>query len=133
MIITSNRTREIHDALKRRCLYQWVDYPDAARELAIVERKLPGLSAELSGQLVAFVQKLRSEDLFKLPGIAETLDWAEALVQLDRVVLDKELVDDTLGALLKYQDDIARMRGSEAARLLEEVKLELGSNRVANG
>ena len=108
-------------------------YPDAARELAIVERKLPGLSAELSGQLVAFVQKLRSEDLFKLPGIAETLDWAEALVQLDRVVLDKELVDDTLGALLKYQDDIARMRGSEAARLLEEVKLELGSNRVANG
>lgn len=133
VIITSNRTREIHDALKRRCLYQWVDYPDAARELAIVERKLPGLSAELSGQLVAFVQKLRSEDLFKLPGIAETLDWAEALVQLDRVVLDKELVDDTLGALLKYQDDIARMRGSEAARLLEEVKLELGSNRVANG
>lgn len=133
VIITSNRTREIHDALKRRCLYHWVDYPDAVRELAIVERKLPGLSAELSGQVVAFVQKLRSEDLFKLPGIAETLDWAEALVQLDRVVLDNELVDDTLGALLKYQDDIARMRGSEAARLLEEVKLELNANQVANG
>ncbi len=133
VIITSNRTREIHDALKRRCLYHWVDYPDSARELAIVERKLPGLSASLSAQLVAFVQKLRAEDLFKQPGIAETLDWAEALVQLDRVALDNELVDDTLGALLKYQDDIARIRGSESARLLDEIKLELSTGQVANG
>lgn len=133
VIITSNRTREIHDALKRRCLYHWVDYPDAARELAIVGRKLPDLSAALSEQLVAFVQRLREEDLFKLPGIAETLDWAEALVQLDRVALDNELVDDTLGTLLKYQDDIARIRGSESARLLEEIKLELSGNQVANG
>lgn len=133
VIITSNRTREIHDALKRRCLYHWVDYPDAARELAIVQRKLPDLSAELSAQLVSFVQQLRKEDLFKQPGIAETLDWAEALVQLDRVALDNELVDDTLGALLKYQDDIARVRGSEAARLLEEAKLAMNTAQAANG
>ncbi len=133
VIITSNRTREIHDALKRRCLYHWVDYPDAARELAIVNRKMSGMSAELSAQLVAFVQRLRREDLFKLPGIAETLDWADALIQLDRVALDNELVDDTLGALLKYQDDIARIRGSESARLLEEIKLELGNQQAANG
>lgn len=133
VIITSNRTREIHDALKRRCLYHWVDYPDAARELAIVQRKLPDLSAELSAQLVSFVQQLRKEDLFKQPGIAETLDWAEALVQLDRVALDNELVDDTLGALLKYQDDISRVRGSEAARLLEEAKLAMNTAQAANG
>lgn len=133
VIITSNRTREIHDALKRRCLYHWVDYPDAARELAIVQRKLPDLSAALSAQLVSFVQQLRKEDLFKQPGIAETLDWAEALVQLDRVALDNELVDDTLGTLLKYQDDIARVRGSEAARLLEEAKLAMNTAQAANG
>ena len=133
VIITSNRTREIHDALKRRCLYHWVDYPDAARELAIVQRKLPDLSADLSAQLVSFVQQLRKEDLFKQPGIAETLDWAEALVQLDRVALDNELVDDTLGALLKYQDDIARVRGSEAARLLEEARLAMNTAQAANG
>lgn len=132
VIITSNRTREIHDALKRRCLYHWVDFPDAQRELAIVRQKLPGIEQALQAQLVAFVQKLRQQDLFKLPGIAETLDWADALVQLDQVSLDTEAVDNTLGALLKYQDDIARIRGAEAARLLEEVKLELGTNKAVS-
>ena len=125
VIITSNRTREIHDALKRRCLYHWVDYPDAERELAIVRARLPGVDVELSRQVVAFVQRLRQSDLFKAPGVAETLDWAEALVQLDQVVLDSQAVDDTLGVLLKYQDDIARIRGSEAGRLLEQVRAEL--------
>ena len=123
--ITSNRTREIHDALKRRCLYHWVDYPSAARELEIVNAKLPGIDKELSSQLVAFVQKLRDEDLFKLPGVAETLDWADALTQLDKVTLDSEAIDNTLGTLLKYQDDIAKIRGSEAAQILEQVKAEL--------
>ncbi len=132
VIITSNRTREIHDALKRRCLYHWVDFPDAQRELAIVRQKLPGIEQALQAQLVAFVQKLRQQDLFKLPGIAETLDWADALVQLDQVSLDTEAVDNTLGALLKYQDDIARIRGAEAARLLEEVQLELGTNKAVS-
>ncbi|MDA0689355.1 MAG: MoxR family ATPase [Proteobacteria bacterium] len=132
VIITSNRTREIHDALKRRCLYHWVDFPAAERELAIVRQKLPGIAEALQLQLVAFVQKLREQDLFKLPGIAETLDWADALVQLDQVSLDTEAVDNTLGALLKYQDDIARIRGAEAARILEEVKLELSTNKVVN-
>jgi len=125
VIITSNRTREIHDALKRRCLYHWVDYPSAARELEIVNAKLPGIDKELSAQLVAFVQKLRDEDLFKLPGVAETLDWADALTQLDKVTLDSEAIDNTLGTLLKYQDDIAKIRGSEAAQILEQVKAEL--------
>jgi MoxR-like ATPase len=132
VIITSNRTREIHDALKRRCLYHWVDFPAAERELAIVRQKLPGIAETLQLQLVAFVQKLREQDLFKLPGIAETLDWADALVQLDQVSLDTEAVDNTLGALLKYQDDIARIRGAEAARILEEVKLELSTHKVVN-
>ncbi|NKB33742.1 MAG: AAA domain-containing protein [Pseudomonadales bacterium] len=125
VIITSNRTREIHDALKRRCLYHWVDYPSAERELEIVSTKLPGVDKELSAQLVAFVQKLRDEDLFKLPGVAETLDWADALTQLDKVALDSEAIDNTLGTLLKYQDDIAKIRGSEAAQILEQVKAEL--------
>ena len=125
VIITSNRTREIHDALKRRCLYHWVDYPSAERELEIVTIKLPGIDKELSAQLVAFVQKLRGEDLFKLPGVAEPLDWADALTQLDKVALDSEAIDNTLGTLLKYQDDIARIRGSEAAQILEQVKAEL--------
>ena len=125
VIITSNRTREIHDALKRRCLYHWVDYPSAARELEIVNAKLPGIDKELSAQLVAFVQKLRDEDLFKLPGVAETLDWADALTQLDKVTLDSEAIDNTLGTLLKYQDDIAKIRVSEAAQILEQVKAEL--------
>lgn len=132
VIITSNRTREIHDALKRRCLYHWVDFPAAERELAIVRQKLPGIAETLQLQLVAFVQKLREQDLFKLPGIAETLDWADALVQLDQVSLDTEAVDNALGVLLKYQDDIARIRGAEAARILEEVKLELSTNKVVN-
>ena len=125
VIITSNRTREIHDALKRRCLYHWVDYPSAERELEIVTTKLPGIDKELSAQLVAFVQKLLDEDLFKLPGVAETLDWADALTQLDKVTLDSEAIDNTLGTLLKYQDDIAKIHGSEAAQILEQVKAEL--------
>ena len=127
VIVTSNRTREIHDALKRRCLYHWVDYPDADRELKILHSKLPGIDEKLSKQVVTFVQKLRNEDLFKLPGVAETLDWADALTQLDKMVLDSEGVNHTLGTLLKYQDDIAKIRGSEAARILEQVKLELAA------
>lgn len=123
VIVTSNRTREIHDALKRRCLYHWVDYPDAARELAILKLKAPHASENLSRNIVAFVQKLRSLDLYKNPGIAETIDWAEALTALDAVSLDRQVVNDTLGALLKYQDDIARVAGSEAARILEEIRL----------
>ena len=125
VIITSNRTREIHDALKRRCLYHWVDYPSTERELSIVKAKLPGINQQLSAQIVAFVQRLRKEDLFKLPGVAETLDWADALTQLDQLALDGEAIDNTLGALLKYQDDIAKIRGSEAALLLQQVKTEL--------
>ena len=125
VVITSNRTREIHDALKRRCLYHWVDYPDAGRELRIVAARLPDMDASLSRHVVAFVQRLREQDLYKLPGVAETLDWAQALLQLDQVALDSAAIDDTLGTLLKYQDDIARIRGSEAARILEEVKSEL--------
>ena len=133
VIITSNRTREIHDALKRRCLYHWVDFPSAEREQEIVARKMPGIDAQLSQQLVAFVQRLRQEDLFKLPGIAETLDWADALVQLDQVSLDPQGIDDTLGTLLKYQDDIAKIRGSEAASILEEVKLQISASQPKNG
>ncbi|MDP6804925.1 MAG: MoxR family ATPase [Rhodospirillales bacterium] len=124
-IITSNRTREIHDALKRRCFYYWVDYPDAERELAILKVKAPDAPAALSAEIVGFVQKLRSADLFKLPGVAETIDWAGALTQLDCVALDPEIVNDTLGALLKYQDDVAKIRGAEAGRLVELVKSEL--------
>ncbi|MEX1154224.1 AAA family ATPase [Parvibaculum sp.] len=123
VIVTSNRTREIHDALKRRCLFHWVDYPDAARELAILKLKAPKVPENLSRDIVAFVQALRGLDLYKSPGIAETIDWAEALTALDAVALDKQLVNDTLGALLKYQDDIARVVGSEAARLLEEIRM----------
>ncbi len=133
VIITSNRTREIHDALKRRCLYHWVDFPSVEREQEIVARKMPGIDVQLSQQLVAFVQRLRQEDLFKLPGIAETLDWADALVQLDQVSLDPQGIDDTLGTLLKYQDDIAKIRGSEAASILEEVKLQLSASQPKNG
>ena len=127
VIITSNRTREIHDALKRRCLYHWVDYPDSARELEIVRLKVPGAEERLSQEVVGFVQQLRGTDLFKLPGIAETIDWATALTQLDKLSLDPETVNDTLGALLKYQDDIAKIQGSEAARLLETVNAELAA------
>lgn len=125
IIITSNRTREVHDALKRRCLYHWVDYPDAARELAVLRSRAPEAVEQLSREIIAFVQRLRSEDLFKRPGIAETIDWARALVALDALALTPELVTDTLGALLKYQDDIARFQGSEAGRILDEVQAGL--------
>jgi len=120
VVITSNRTREIHDAVKRRCLYQWVNYPDAQREFEIVRRKAPAAPEALSRQVVAFVQKLRAADLFKLPGVAETIDWTKALTALDARALDPETVNDTLGVLLKYQDDITKVRGSEAARLTAE-------------
>jgi MoxR-like ATPase len=123
-IVTSNRTREVHDALKRRCFYAWVDFPDATRELEIVRGKCPGVAANLSAQIVAFVQKLRREELFKLPGVAETLDWTNALTALDRIALDPATIDDTLGALLKYQDDIAKVRGTTALKLLKEVEAE---------
>ena len=127
VVITSNRTREIHDAVKRRCLYHWVDYPSADRELEILRRKAPGASAALAREVVAFVQKLRRMDLFKLPGVAETIDWSQALVALDALALDPETINNTLGALLKYQDDIARVQGSEAARILSEVRAELAA------
>lgn len=123
VIITTNRTREIHDALKRRCLYHWVDYPDAERELEIVRRKVPGAGDRLARELVAFVQALRAdEDLFKQPGVAETLDWATALTELDQIALDPDMVSDTLGVLLKYQDDIERVRGSRARKIIEEIQ-----------
>ena len=122
VVLTSNRTREIHDALKRRCLYHWVDYPDAERELAILKRRVPGAPAALARDVVAFVQAIRKEDLFKAPGVAETLDWATALVELDAVALDPALVSDTLGVLLKYQDDIQAMQGGRAKALLDEVR-----------
>jgi len=125
VIITSNRTREIHDAVKRRCLYHWVDYPDARRELDILRRKAPAAAERLSREIVAFVQRLRNMDLFKLPGVAETIDWTQALVALDKLALDPDTVNDTLGALLKYQDDISRVRGSEAARLLSEIRADI--------
>ena len=118
MIITSNRTREIHDALKRRCFYHWVDYPTAERELQIIRVRLPGVEDRLSRQIVAFVQELRRRDLFKLPGVAETLDWTRALTTLDTLELSPAIINDTLGTLLKYQDDIIKMQGSEAAKLL---------------
>ena len=125
VIITSNRTREIHDALKRRCLYHWLDYPDAARERAIVASKAPQAPASLTRELVAFVQALRKQDLFKVPGVAETLDWASALTELNAVALDPAVVSDTLGVLLKYQDDIAKMQGGQAQAILDEVKAGL--------
>ncbi|WP_159947953.1 MoxR family ATPase [Rhizobium sp. 18065] len=125
VIVTSNRTREVHDALKRRCLYHWVDYPKAADELAIIRRKVPGCNEQLSRQIVAYVQRLRTIDLFKNPGIAETIDWATALTELDRLALDPETIADTLGTLLKYQEDIARIQGSEGQKVLSEVKAEL--------
>ena len=125
VIITSNRTREIHDALKRRCFYHWVDYPSAERELEILKMKAPKAAEKLSNELVRFVQKLRKVDLFKSPGVAETIDWAHALTQLDCSSLDPSLLNDTLGALLKYQDDIEKIQGSEAARILNEVRTDL--------
>ena len=122
VILTSNRTREIHDALKRRCIYHWVDFPDAARELEIVRLRVPRAAESLSRQIVAFVQRLRGHDLFKSPGVAESIEWARALLELDAVVLDPATVDSTLGVLLKYQDDIARIQGSEAAAIVEEIR-----------
>ncbi|HLJ62958.1 MAG TPA: MoxR family ATPase [Stellaceae bacterium] len=128
VIITSNRTREIHDALKRRCFYYWVDYPNAARELEILAVKAPLAARDLSLEIVAFVQKLRAiPELFKLPGVAETIDWAHALTQLDVLALSPEAINDTLGVLLKYQDDIVKIQGSEAQRLLTQVKAELAA------
>ena len=121
VILTSNRTREIHDAVKRRCLYHWLDFPDAQRELEILHRRVPGVGDALAAQIVAFVQGLRAIELYKLPGIAETIEWARALMALDAMALDPTVVQHTLGVLLKYQDDIARMQGSEAARLLDQV------------
>ncbi|MBC7154008.1 MAG: MoxR family ATPase [Rhodobacteraceae bacterium] len=122
VIVTSNRTREVHDALKRRCLYHWVDYPDFARELQIVTARAPEASEALSREVVGFVQRLRGEDLFKKPGVAETIDWAKCLLALDVIALSPEVISDTLGAILKYQDDIQKIEGAEARRLLEEVR-----------
>jgi MoxR-like ATPase len=122
VFLTSNRTREIHDAVKRRCLYQWVGFPEAQREYEILLRRVPGVAETLARQIVGFIQKLRGMDLFKLPGIAETIEWTRALMELDAIELDPQTVQDTLGVLLKYQDDITRMQGSESARLLAEVR-----------
>jgi MoxR-like ATPase len=127
VILTSNRTREVHDALKRRCLYHWVDYPDFAREMEILSARAPEASEKLSREVIAFVQKLRTEDLFKRPGVAETIDWAKCLLALDVIELSPEVIADTLGAILKYQDDIQRLQGSEAKRLLDEVRAEVGA------
>ena len=125
VILTSNRTREVHDALKRRCLYHWVDYPDPARELQILSARCPEAQETLSREIVAFVQRLRTEDLFKKPGVAETIDWAKCLLALDVIALTPEVIADTLGAILKYQDDIQKIQGSEAKRLLDEVRKDL--------
>ncbi|MDH4985253.1 MoxR family ATPase [Aminobacter anthyllidis] len=127
VIITTNRTREIHDALKRRCLYHWVDYPNAERELEIVSRKVPQANKRLSAEVVSFIQRLREVELFKVPGVAETIDWASALTELDKVALDPETISDTIGVLLKYQDDIARIEQGEGRRILNEVKAELAA------
>ncbi|HUL59135.1 MAG TPA: MoxR family ATPase [Anaeromyxobacteraceae bacterium] len=124
VVITSNRTREVHDALKRRCFYAWIDYPDAARELAILRLRVPQAAERLAREVVGFVQRLRTRDLFKLPGVAETLDWTQALITLDRTALDGDAVDATLGVLLKYQDDVARVRGAEAEAILGEAVQE---------
>ena len=127
VILTSNRTREVHDALKRRCLYHWVDYPDFDREMAILHARAPEAAETLSREVVAFVQRLRTEDLFKKPGVAETIDWAKCLLALDVINLSPEVIADTLGAILKYQDDIQKLQGSEAKRLLDETKAVLES------
>jgi MoxR-like ATPase len=126
VVLTSNRTREIHDAVKRRCLYHWVDFPDAARETAILARRVPGAPEALASQVVAFVQLLRRMDLYKLPGVAETIEWTRALMELGAIVLDPVAVQHTLGLLLKYQDDIARLNGDEVMRLLQQVETEAG-------
>ena len=127
VILTSNRTREVHDALKRRCLYHWVDYPDFDREMEIVRAKAPEATETLSKEVVAFVQRLRDEDLYKKPGVAETIDWAKCLVALDAITLSPEVISDTLGAILKYQDDISKLQVSEATKILEEAKESLSA------
>jgi MoxR-like ATPase len=129
VVLTSNRTREIHDAVKRRCLYHWVGFPDAAREAEILARRVPGAPARLSAEIVAFVQKLRTLELYKLPGIAETIEWTRALMELDALVLDPETINHTLGVLLKYQDDIAQVQGSQAARMLTQLQNEAAGPR----
>ena len=125
VVLTSNRTREVHDALKRRCLYHWVDYPDFEREIEILQSRAPEASEALSREVVAFVQQLRTEDLFKKPGVAETIDWAKCLLALDTINLSPEVIADTLGAVLKYQDDIQKLQGSEAKRILDQAKAAL--------
>ena len=125
VLITSNRTREIHDALKRRCFYHWIDYPDAARELDILRVRVPDAKERLMAQVVAFIQKLRAKDLFKVPGVAESIDWTQAMLSLDRVTLSPDAVDDTLGVVLKYQDDVEKVRGEEAEQILKEVTSEV--------
>ncbi|MCA0272785.1 MAG: MoxR family ATPase [Proteobacteria bacterium] len=125
VILTSNRTREVHDALKRRCLYHWVDYPSFAREMEIVRARAPEAAETLSREVVAFVQKLRGEDLFKRPGVAETIDWAKCLLALDVIALSPEVIADTLGAILKYQDDIQKIAGAPAKKILDEIRAEL--------
>lgn len=127
VILTSNRTREVHDALKRRCLYHWVDYPGFDREMAILQARVPGVSARLSAEVVAFVQRLRREDLFKRPGVAETIDWAKCLLALDAIALSPQVIGDTLGAILKYQDDIQRIEGAPAQKMLDEIRAQLES------
>ena len=127
VVVTSNRTREVHDALKRRCFYHWVGYPDAARERDILARRAPTAGPKLSAEIVAFVQELRAQDLFKQPGVAETIDWAHALVQLDYLALNEEAIDTTLGVLLKFQDDIAQIQGSEANRILTQLRAEMAA------
>jgi MoxR-like ATPase len=126
VILTSNRTREVHDALKRRCLYHWVDFPSFEREMAILRARVPEATAKLSAEIVAFVQTLRTQDLFKTPGVAESIDWARCLIALDTVALSPEVISDTLGAVLKYQDDVAKIAGSEATRILNEARATLG-------
>jgi MoxR-like ATPase len=129
VILTSNRTREVHDAVKRRCLYHWVGFPSAQREAEILARRVPGAPARLAAEIVAFVQKLREIELYKLPGIAETIEWTRALMELDALVLDPEVINHTLGVLLKYQDDIGKVQGSEAARLLAQMRSEAAGPR----
>ena len=131
VVLTSNRTREVHDAVKRRCLYHWVDFPDATRELEILRRRAPAAAEDLSRQVVAFVQRLRGLSLYKQPGVAETIEWARALVALDAQQLDAGLVRDTLGVLLKYQDDIGKVQGTEVQRLLEQVRQQVAADRAA--
>ena len=132
VIITSNRTREVHDALKRRCFYNWVDYPELTTEIDILKRKVPQAGQNLRDEVVAFVQKLREQNLFKSPGVAETIDWAQALVELNCIALDPQTIDSTMGVLLKYQDDISRIHGSEAAKILSEVQTSILSSELKN-